>query len=96
MQAEKKVLRKPLQVIYANRYPQLLRTLYELIKTNTMRNISTRVKILSLISICLWIIGTFLLFNENNGKVISIIAAIILIAGLYSLVLKDQKDNSEL
>ena len=61
-----------------------------------MINISTRVKILGLISISLWIIGSYVLFDEKNGKTISIITAVIIIAGLYSQVLKSRKESSEL
>ena len=61
-----------------------------------MKNISKRVKILGIISICLWIIGSFLIFNETNGKGVIIASAVVIIAGLSSQVLKDRKESSEL
>ncbi len=61
-----------------------------------MKNISKKVKILAIISICLWILGSFLIYNETNGKGVSIASAVIIIAGIYSQILKDQKENSEL
>ena len=61
-----------------------------------MRNISTRVKIIGIISISLWIIGSFLIYNGTNGKGIFISSIVIIGAGLYSQIKKDQKENSEL
>lgn len=60
-----------------------------------MKNISTKVKIMGIVSICLWIIGSLLIYNDTNGKGVSIATAVIIIAGLYSLIIKDQKENSE-
>lgn len=60
-----------------------------------MNKISRTIKIIGLSSICLWIIGSILLFHENNGKIIILIAAIIIIAGLYSQIIKEIKINTE-
>lgn len=56
-----------------------------------MKNISTKVKIMGIISICLWIVGSFLIYNDTNGKEVSIATAAIIISGLYSQIIKDQK-----
>ncbi len=58
-----------------------------------MTKISKTLKIMGLSSICLWIIGSVVLFNENNGKTIIMITAIIIIAGLYSQIIKERKKN---
>ena len=60
-----------------------------------MKKISNTVKITGLISICLWIIGSIILLNEKNGIGIIVITAVIIIAGLYSQIIKDRKVNSE-
>lgn len=60
-----------------------------------MKNISTRIKIIGVISISLWIIGSFLIYNGTNGKGIFISSAVIIIAGLYSQIRKDQKEHSQ-
>ena len=56
-----------------------------------MKKISTKVKLIGIISISLWIIGSFLIYNQTNGKGISISTAVIIIAGLYSQIRKEQK-----
>ena len=61
-----------------------------------MKKISTKIKIIGIVSIILWIIGSYLVYNGTNGKGASIATAVIIIAGLYSLIIKDQKENSEL
>jgi len=61
-----------------------------------MEKLSKRSKITSLISICLWIIGSVFLFRVNNGKIFILISAIIIIAGIYSQITKDGKAYSEL
>ncbi len=60
-----------------------------------MKNISKKVKIMGIVSICLWIIGSYLIYNETNGKGVSIATAVIIIAGLYSLIFKEQRENSD-
>ena len=60
-----------------------------------MRRISTRVKVLGLVSICLWIAGSFFIYNETQGMATSIITAIIIIAGLYSMEAKGRKKNAQ-
>ena len=60
-----------------------------------MKNISTKIKIIGIISICLWIVGTFLIYSETNGKGVSIVTAVIIIAGLYSQIRKDQIESSK-
>ncbi|MGM1057474.1 MAG: hypothetical protein ACQEWG_16430 [Bacteroidota bacterium] len=61
-----------------------------------MKKISTKVKIIGIVSIVLWVIGSYLIYNGTNGKGVSIATAVIIIAGLYSLIIKDQKENAEL
>ena len=58
-----------------------------------MNKISRKVKLIGIISICLWIIGSILLFHENNGKTTIMITALIIIAGLYSQIIKERKIN---
>jgi len=60
-----------------------------------MKNISTKVKIMAVVSICLWIVGSFLIFNDNREIGASIVVLVIIIAGLYSRVIKDRKENSK-
>lgn len=59
-----------------------------------MKKISKTLKIQGVSSICLWIIGSILLFQENNGKIIILITAIIIMAALYSQIIKERKLNS--
>ncbi len=61
-----------------------------------MKKISTKIKIIGIVSVFLWIIGSYLIYNGTNGKGVSIATAVIIIAGLYSLIKKDQKENSNL
>ncbi|APS40165.1 MULTISPECIES: hypothetical protein [unclassified Salegentibacter] len=61
-----------------------------------MKKISTKVKIIGIVSIFIWIIGSYLIYNGTNGKGVSIATGVIIIAGLYSQISKDQKENSEL
>ncbi len=61
-----------------------------------MNRISEMTKITGLISICLWVIGSFFLIQESNGKTVILITAIIIIAGIYSQINKDKKAHSEL
>lgn len=61
-----------------------------------MKKISTKVKIIGFISIILWIMGSYLIYNGTNGKGISIATGVIIIVGLYSQITKDQKENSGL
>ncbi len=61
-----------------------------------MNRISKMTKITVLISICLWVIGSFFLIQESNGKTVILITAIIIIAGIYSQINKDKKAHSEL
>ena len=56
-----------------------------------MKKLSNTLKIRGLISICLWIIASILLFNEKNGKFIMVLAAIIITAGLYAQIIKTEK-----
>jgi multisubunit Na+/H+ antiporter MnhG subunit len=60
-----------------------------------MKKISNTVKITGLLSICLWIIASIILFNEKNGKATIVITAVIIIAGLSSQIIKNGKVNSE-
>ena len=60
-----------------------------------MNKTSKTLKFIGLASVCLWIIGSILLFRENNGKTIIAITAVVIIAGLYAQILKDRKVNSE-
>ena len=57
--------------------------------------LSNTVKITGLISICLWIIGSIILFNEKNGRATIVLTAVIIIAGLYAQIIKERKVNSE-
>ena len=61
-----------------------------------MDKISKKTIIMGLISICLWVTGSVLLFQENNGKIIIIITAVALIARIGSQINKDRKANAEL
>ena len=61
-----------------------------------MKNISKKVKILAVVSICLWIVGSFLIFNDMGRIGASISVLVIIIAGLYSQVIKDRKEKSKL
>jgi hypothetical protein len=60
-----------------------------------MKKLSNTVKIMGLLSISLWIIGSIILFNEKNGKATIVIIAVIIIAGLYAQIAKDKKIKSE-
>ncbi|RXG17818.1 hypothetical protein DSM03_101517 [Leeuwenhoekiella aestuarii] len=60
-----------------------------------MIKLSNTVKITGLISICLWIIGSIILFNEKNGRATMVLTAVIIIAGLYAQIIKERKVNSE-
>ncbi|RXG13627.1 hypothetical protein DSM02_3668 [Leeuwenhoekiella polynyae] len=60
-----------------------------------MIKLSNTVKITGLISICLWIIGSIILFNEKNGRATIVLTAVIIIAGLYAQIIKERKVNSE-
>ncbi|SDW47117.1 hypothetical protein [Flavobacterium degerlachei] len=60
-----------------------------------MKKLSNTVKITALISICLWIIGSIILFDEKNGKTIILLTAVVIIAGLFSQISKERKLNSE-
>ena len=60
-----------------------------------MNKIPKALKFKILVSVCLWIIGSILLFRENNGKTIIVITALIIVAGLYAQILKDRKVNSK-
>ena len=59
-----------------------------------MNKISKKTMITALIYICLWFIGSILLFQENNGKIIIIITAVAIIAKLKYQINKDRKANS--
>jgi hypothetical protein len=61
-----------------------------------MNNVSKTLRIIGLTSIGLWVVGSIFLFNENNGKLIISITAVIIIAGLYSQLIKERKANTEL
>lgn len=65
------------------------------VQTSTMKKLSNSMKIKGLLSICLWVIGSVILFNEKNGKTTIVVAAVIIIAGLYFQINKDRKVNSE-
>ena len=56
-----------------------------------MTELSKQTKIKILISICLWIIGSILLFHENNGKTIIITAGVLLIASIKAQINKNNK-----
>lgn len=60
-----------------------------------MKKIPAKLKIIGAVSIFLWIIGSALISNGSNGKAVSIATAVIIIAGLYSQIVKAQKENSE-
>ncbi len=61
-----------------------------------MKKISKKTLAIILISISLWIIGSFLLYPEKNGKTTIMIISIIIIGGLYSQIKKDRKAYSKL
>lgn len=65
------------------------------VQTSTMKKLSNSMKIKGLLSVCLWVIGSVILFNEKNGKTTIVVAAVIIIAGLYFQINKDRKVNSE-
>ena len=52
--------------------------------------------VIALISICLWISGGILLFQENNGKIIILITAVAILARIKSQINKDRKVSSGL
>jgi hypothetical protein len=60
-----------------------------------MKKLSNTVKITGLLSICLWIIASIILFNEKNGKATIVITAVVMIAGLSSQIRKDRKVDAE-
>jgi hypothetical protein len=61
-----------------------------------MKILSKKTIVTSLISICLWIIGSIFLFRVSNGKIIILLTAIGIVAGIFSLIIKDQRADSEL
>jgi len=60
-----------------------------------MKKLSNTVKITGLLSICLWVIGSIILFDEKNGKATILLTAVVIIAGLSSQINKERKVNSE-
>ncbi len=60
-------------------------------KKYKMKNISKKTKILSLISISLWIIGSLIIYMNDKNSNIIIVSAIIMIVGIYSQINKDRK-----
>ncbi|MBE7641783.1 hypothetical protein GUB10_15725 [Salegentibacter sp. BLCTC] len=61
-----------------------------------MNKISKKTLAISLASISLWMIGSFILFQEKNGKTTMIITAIVIMGGLYAQIKKDRRAYSEL
>lgn len=61
-----------------------------------MKKISKKTKIIAVISICLWIIGSVFLLRESNSKFIILFTAVIIIAGIYSRISTDIKAQSDL
>ena len=61
-----------------------------------MNKISKKTILVSLIYISLWVIGSALLYQETNGKIIITITAVVVIARIVSQVNKDRKAGSEL
>jgi hypothetical protein len=60
-----------------------------------MKKISNTIKIMGLLSICVWIIAIIFLFPEKNGKTIIVSTAVIIIAGLCFQIIKNRKVNFE-
>ncbi len=56
-----------------------------------MKEIPKTLKVTGIISICLWLLGSFILFQERNGISISLITGLIIIAGFYHQLNKDKK-----
>jgi 1,4-dihydroxy-2-naphthoate octaprenyltransferase len=64
-------------------------------KTAIMNKISQKTMIVILVSIFLWLVGSAFLFRENNGKIIIIITAVVIIAGIKYQINKDVQANSK-
>ena len=62
----------------------------------SMKKISKKTKIIAVISICLWIIGSVFLLQESNSKFIILFTAVIIITGIYSRISRDIKTQSQL
>lgn len=60
-----------------------------------MNEISKKTKLMALTTLCLWLIGSTLLFQESNGKVIIIITAAVIIVRLKFQITKDRKTNPQ-
>lgn len=52
-------------------------------------------KIITVVVIGLWGIGSFLIFRGTNGESIGVSTAIIILVGLYTQIKKDRKEKSE-
>ena len=65
-------------------------------KKYKMKNISKKTKILSLISVSLWIIGSLIIYMNDKNSNIIIVSAVVIIAGIYSQINKDHKVNTGL
>ncbi|GAB3823659.1 hypothetical protein GCM10028895_30900 [Pontibacter rugosus] len=61
-----------------------------------MDKISRKTITMGLVSICLWLIGSMLLFEENNGKIIITVTAVAVIARISSQINRDRRASSEL
>lgn len=59
-----------------------------------MDKISKKTIIISLVYICLWAMGSLLLFQEKNGKLIIVMTAVAVIARISTQVNKDRKASS--
>ncbi|EIA07645.1 hypothetical protein [Flavobacterium frigoris] len=60
-----------------------------------MKKTSNTVKIIGLLSICLWVVGSIILFDEKNGKATILLTAVVIIAGLSSQISTERKVNSQ-
>lgn len=60
-----------------------------------MKKTSNTLKIIGLLSICLWVVGSIILFDEKNGKATILLTAVVIIAGLSSQISKERKVNSQ-
>ena len=56
---------------------------------------SNKLKIMIIASICFWLIGSYLIYTDTNGKSVSISSAVIIIAGLYFQIIKERKENQK-
>lgn len=59
-----------------------------------MNKISKNTIIVSVLYICLWVIGSALLYHENNGKIIIAVTAAVVLFRISSQIKKDRKASS--